>query len=54
LLIFVACVLVPPVLFEWVLVLASGRSFHVVNWVVGASILLGSWLVFRLPQPMIE
>jgi hypothetical protein len=37
----VACVLVPPVLLECVLVLASGRSFHVVNCVVGASILLG-------------
>ncbi len=50
LLILAAGVLVPPVLLEWVLVLASGRNFHFVNWVVGASILLGSWLMFRLPQ----
>jgi hypothetical protein len=49
-----ACVLVPPVLLEGVLVLASGRSFHLVNCVVGASILLGSWLVFRLPQRTID
>jgi VanZ like protein len=49
-----ASVLVPPVLLEGVLVLASGRSFHVVNCVAGASILLGSWLVFRLPQRAID
>jgi hypothetical protein len=54
LLLLAAGVLVPPVLLEGVLVLASGRSFHVVNWVAGASILLGSWLVFRWPQRRID
>jgi hypothetical protein len=50
LLILAASVLVPPALLEGVLGLAIGRSFHLVNWVAGASILLGTWLVFRLPQ----
>jgi VanZ family protein len=51
---FIACVVAPPVLLECALVLASGRMFHVVNGVVGASILLGSWMVFRLPQQRID
>jgi hypothetical protein len=48
------CVLAPPVLLECLLVLVSGRTFHVVNCVVGASILLGSWLLFRLPRCRID
>jgi len=51
---FVAWVVAPPVLLECALVLASGRMLHVVNGVVGASILLGSWMMFRLPQQRID
>jgi hypothetical protein len=49
-----ALMLVPPILLEGTLVRASGRLFHIVNCMVGASILLGSWLLFQLPQRRID